>query len=734
MKPRSAPPGIPVLLAAAVLVLLAPGLAGAADRPPVAPVENVPETHWGVVVDDPYRYMEDLKDERVRSWIKGQGDHASGVLDGLGHRDEILRRIEELDAGREWRVTKITPRAQGGLFYLKQKAGESVPKLYGVFGKGSERLIFDPTKRAPEGGGHFSISWFTPTPDGRRVALGLAANGTEDDELRVIDVVSGKFLPEAITRMEAAYTEPQWLPDGSGFFYSRLRELPPDAPATEGYKLSYASFHRLGTPLESDPRVFARGLHGGVDMAEEDFPSVVLTEGSPYAIGKIKHGDSNQLTLHVARLADLLAGTSDPWRPVCDVPDSVVAFAVHESTIDLVTSRGAPRFKVVRTDLALPSFSSALTIVPPGPQVIDAVFAAKDALYIQFQRGGIGSLGRLSYREPLRLEALPLPDGFPSAAYVAASSGIDGAWMITSAWTKAGRTYRYDPPDNRFVETGLNPVGRYDAVPGYASLELEVPSHDGVRVPLSIIYKEGVKRDGTNPTLLTAYGAYGSNRNVGFDPTRLAWLERGGVIAVAHVRGGGELGQEWHEAGQKLTKPNTWKDFIACGEWLVKSGWTSPGRLAGQGGSAGGITIGRAITERPDLFAAALIDVGSLDAVRGETTTNGVPNIMEFGTVKKEDEFRGLLEMSAYHHVIDGVKYPAVLLSHGLNDPRVEPWASAKMCARLQAATASDRPVLFRVDDRAGHGIGSTRSQRLSAQADKYAFLLWQMEAPGPLP
>jgi len=201
-------------------------------------------------------------------------------------------------------------------------------------------------------------------------------------------------------------------------------------------------------------------------------------------------------------------------------------------------------------------------------------------------------------------------------------------------------------------------------------------------------------------------------------------LERGGIIAVAHVRGGGEYGKAWHMASQKLTKPNTWKDFIACAEYLIEHGYTSTPLLAGQGGSAGGITIGRAITQRPDLFAAAIINVGDLDAVRMETTTNGVPNIPEFGTVTEEDGFKGLLAMSSYHHVKDGTKYPAVLMTHGMNDPRVEPWNSAKMTARLQAATASGKPILFRADYNAGHGIGSTRMQHLEETADEWSFLL----------
>jgi prolyl oligopeptidase len=707
--------------------------------PPPARVENVVDEHWGVKVDDPYRWMEDSRSEPVQAWIRAQADHASAILDRLPRRDQLLARIAEFDAGRPWRVFDVTPLAGGGLFYLKQKAEENLGRLFvqAPPGEGgAERLVFDPHPLRSADGGHFSIAWYEPSPDGRKVAIGLAASGSEQDFLSVLDVATGTALGDTITRMETAYTDPQWLPDGSGFFYSRRRELPPGAPETEGYRLTRAYLHRLGAPVVSDRLVFAHGIDPVVTMSEEDFPSVIVTPGSPFAVGKIKHGDSNQLTLYAARL-DALAGpggVASPWRRVCDVPDSVVDFAVHGETIDLVTSRRAPRFQVVRTSLAAPDFASATVVVPAGTQVVDGVKAARDALYVQFVRGGAGSIGRVPHGAPPAVEALPLPEEFPSGRLVASHPEVDGVLLSTNAWTRAGKTWRYEPATRRFADTRLNPAGRYDDVPGYAAVEVEVTSHDGVKVPLSILYKKGVKRDGSNPTLLSGYGSYGISQNVSFSPTRLAWLEKGGVLAIAHVRGGGELGQEWHEAGQKANKPNTWKDFIACGEYLVKEGWTSPARLAGQGGSAGGITVGRAITERPDLFAAALVDVGALDAVRGETTMNGVPNIMEFGTVKKEDEFRALLEMSAYHHVKDGVKYPAVLLSHGINDPRVEPWMSAKMTARLQAATASGRPVLFRVDYRAGHGIGSTRAQQQRALADKYAFLLWQMDEPRPLP
>ncbi len=724
----------------ALMVLLSLATSSAQAAPPVAPIRDVIDSYWGKQVHDPYRYMEDLKSPEVQTWMKSQADYTDAALAKLPIRGELLARLEQLDAGAPFRITGLKRMKDGRLFYLKIRAEENVAKLYvRAANGGPERLLLDPGAIPSTDGGHFSISWYVPSRTGARVIYGLAASGSEEDVLSCMDVATGKVLPDRIDRMEAGYTEPQWLPDGSGFYYSRLQKLAPGAPATDGYKLSKAHFHRLGTDPEKDPIVFATGLWPRVAIGDEDFPSIVLATGTPYAIGKIKHGDSNPLTLYAAPLgakADLVrrAGAAAPWKMICDVADSVTDFTVHGDHIYLMSAKGAPRFKVVRTPLAAPDFAHAETVVAPSERVVDGLTATQDALYIQFRSGAPSMVGRLAWQSSAKLSMLALPDGYPSARIVGARADGAGVLVRTAAWTRAGSTYAYDPVTDRFTDMQLMPVGKFDNVSGYESIEVEVPSHDGVLVPLSIVYKTGVKLDRSNPTYLSGYGAYGLSRDVGFSPTILAWLERGGVYAVAHVRGGGENGEAWHLAGQKLTKPNTWKDFIACGEYLIARGYTSHERLAGQGGSAGGILIGRAITERPDLFAAALLDVGSLDAVRAEFTTNGVPNIQEFGTVTREDEFRGLLEMSSYHHVKDGTKYPAVMLSHGINDPRVEPWMSAKMAARLQAATGSTKPVLLRMDYHAGHGIGSTKLQQLQGLADKYAFLLWQMGMVKPLP
>ncbi|MGA2499713.1 MAG: prolyl oligopeptidase family serine peptidase [Tepidisphaeraceae bacterium] len=702
----------------------------AADAPPVAPVREVIDDYHGTKIADPYRYLENLADPEVRAWIKGQAEYAQRVLGAIPGRSRLLERIRELDAGAPYRISVLRRWPNGDLHYLKTLAAGNLDKLYFKdAGTGEERLLVDPEKMA-EGGRHYALDFCTPSPDGRYVAYGVAAAGSEQTVLHVLDTTTGKDLPDLIDRMEADYTHPCWLPDASGFVYSRRRQLPADAPATEGYKQTRACFHNLGADPAKDPVVFAMNTSPAAALSEVDFPSIVLTTGSRFAIGKIKHGDANELTLYAAPLS-ALREQQIPWKKICDAKDEVEEFAVHGDDVYLMTAAGAPRYRVVTAPLDAPDFTKVQNAVPAGEAVITGIAAAKDALYVALLDNGVSKVGRVAFEAGAKLEMIALPaeasDGHPTTVH----PDVDGALVTTSSWTRGGRIYAYDPKTRALADTNLRPRGKYDDVEGYESAEVLVPSHDGVKVPLSILYRKGIKLDGSHPTLVSGYGGYGMRSSAAFNPVRLAWLERGGVLAIAHVRGGGEYGKEWHMAGRQQTKPNTWKDFIACCEYLVQKGYTSTPRLAGLGGSAGGILIGRAITERPDLYAAAIIEVGCLDMLRFETTTNGVPNIPELGSTRTKEGFESLLRMSSYHQVKDGTKYPAVLLTHGINDPRVEPWMSAKMTARLQRATTSGKPVLFRVDYDAGHGIGSTRTQRQEQTADMWAFLFWQMAEEG---
>lgn len=695
-----------------------------ADKPPVAKIENVVDEYWGVKVDDPYRYFENKEDTYVLQWYEDQADYASSILNQLSTKESLLKRLKELDSGKPFTTRRIYRMADGSLFYLKRMADENISKLYFVDADGNENLLVDPGAIKSEDGQHFSIDTYSPSPDGNYVVYGLAKGGSERTILHILEVGTGDHLPEKIEDIETAYNRPYWLADGSGFMYARRQDLPKDAPETEIYKKSKAYFHKLNTDQNEDILIFGYEHSKRAPISDVDFPSVYIPQNSNYAIVKIKHGDANDLTIYTAPIKSLFKDDI-PWKKVCDVEDEVTDFTVHGGDIYLMSAKNAPRFKVVKSVLKTPGFTKAKTVIPAGEQVIESIYTAKDALYAGVLYGGINKILRLEYSVKSQPKFLELPGN--AAGYISSiNADMDGFFVYTTAWTKGSLIYRYDPAKDIFTDTKLLPKGKYDELPGFTSIEVMVKSHDGVMVPLSIMHKEDLKLDGSNPTLVIGYGAYGFAENVFFSASRLAWLEQGGVYAIAHVRGGGDFGKEWHMAGQKTTKPNTWKDFIACAEYLIEHGYTSKERIAGQGGSAGGILIGRAITERPDLFAAAIINVGDLDAVRAETTTNGVPNIPEFGTVTIEEEFHALLEMSSYHQVKDGVKYPAVLLTHGFNDPRVEPWNSAKMTARLQAATASDRPVLLRIDFGAGHGIGSTRDQYLEKKADEWAFLLWQ--------
>lgn len=695
--------------------------------PPAAPVKPVIDRHFGTEVTDHYRYMEDFKSPEVQAWVKQQADYAEKKLSAIPGRAKLLERIKELDAGKPFSISDITLLPGGELFYFKQLATENVAKLYVRSSmQGEEKLLIDPEKfPKPDGGGHHSLSFYRVSPNGQQVLYGFAASGSEQTTLKVFDRATSRDLAESIDRLEAEYARPYWLPDSKRFVYSRRRELPADAPPAEGYKFTQTFLHEVGAKVSADKMIFAAGAVGSPALQEMDFPAVIVPIGSDWVIGQVKHGDETDLTLYATKLATL-GSDQVRWTKVCDRTDLVTEYAVRGDDIYLITAADAPRFKVIRTSLAQPAIATAAVIMPATEQVVDSLAVAQDALYVGMLAGVPNRILRMPFNGPEPPTVLELPPDEPGANVVVARPDLPDVYLSTRSWTRAGKLYAYNPLTKMLSDTKLLPTGKFDTPEWLTSTEVMVTSHDAVKVPLSILHRRDIVLDGSHPTLLNGYGAYGFTASIRYRPTDLAWLERGGVLAIAHIRGGGAFGKEWHHAGRKLTKPNTWKDFIACAEYLVEKKYTSPSKLAGEGGSAGGILIGRSITERPDLFAAAHISVGCTDMMRFETTLNGPPNVPEFGTTTKEDEFRGLLAMSTLHHIRDGVKYPGVLLTHGINDPRVEPWISAKTTARLQAATGSGKPVLFRVDYHAGHGIGSTKTQRQEELADVWSFLLWQ--------
>jgi prolyl oligopeptidase len=400
----------------------------------------------------------------------------------------------------------------------------------------------------------------------------------------------------------------------------------------------------------------------------------------------------------------------------------VTGFAFDEESLYLLTTRGAENGKVLRASLANGSYASAAPVVPEGPLVVEGLALARDGLYLLSLDGGYHSLRRVTRDGKLNDVSLPF-EGSISGLF--ASTADDGCFIDATAWLIPLTVFRHDPARGQTERVDIAPPSSLD-LSGYEAVRTFATARDGTRVPLSIVAKKGLRRDGRNPAFVSAYGAYQINSGPYFSPRTLALLERGGVFATAHVRGGGEYGKRWWKGGHKLTKPNTWRDLIDCCEHLIRERWASKATLTISGGSAGGITVGRALTERPDLFAGVISNVGISNALRMEFGQNGPPNIDEFGTVKDKDGFLGLKAMDALHHVKDGAQYPAVLLTIGMTDSRVEAWNGGKMAARLQRASRSRNPILLRVSFDAGHGLGSTRSQIDDERADEFAFVLWR--------
>lgn len=712
------------LIGAAMLFLAT--LALAQPSPPVAPVRNVADSYFGTTVDDPYRYMEDIKNPEVEAWLKGQADYTKAVLGKIPQRDEILKEVTTFGDAAPSRVTSVQLMGDH-VYYLKRNADENIGKLYvrGGFG-GKERLLVDPDRLPAPEGKHNAIDYFAASPENRYLAYGVSVGGSEQSVLHVIEVASGKETGDVIDR--ANFGSPSWLADGR-LLYNRLQKLAPDAPATEKYVNSRAYVHELGKNPDEDTPLLGAGLAAGIAIDPPEIPIVANPVGSKYAIGLVINGVQNEFKLYVAPIASL-AGDRTPWIKVADTADDVTAFDVMDDRLYLLTHKDASRFKVIVVSLTKPDLATARAVVPASEAVVTGIAAAKDALYVRRMNGGVSDFLKVGYGADAKPSMIKLP--FPGDVDgLVTDPRKPGAVFNLGGWTRFGGYFAYEPKAGKVVDTGLQPQSKYDNPPNLTSTEVKVKAKDGTLVPLSIVHRKGLKLDGTNPTILYGYGAYGISMTPFYRPTYLPWFNRGGILAVAHVRGGGEYGEDWHKAGYKATKPNTWQDAIACAEWLVEHKYTSSPKLAIMGGSAGGIFVGRSITERPELFGAAVDAVPVSDALRWEFTSNGVPNIPEFGTVKDEAGFKGLVAMSSYAHVKDGTKYPAVLLTTGINDPRVDAWEAGKMAARLQAASTSGKPILLRIDFDAGHGFGSTKKSQYEERADTLAFLFWQLGVSG---
>ena len=710
-----------IWIGVASLLVLAPRLNAQAALPPTER-HDVTETFYGQSVTDPYRWLENWHDDKVAAWMKAQDNYTRATLASIPGREKFLARVKALDkASTGVRNAQVWG---GKIFYLKADPGADNVKLY-VRDRAAakERLLLDPELLTKDGV-HYSIDYFQPSLDGTLVGYGISPGGSEESVIHVLETATGKQRPDAIDR--ARFGSIAWLPGNTSFVYNRLQKLKPDMPKTAFEQRSRVYVHELGANPDQDRVVFGYGYSSEVVVDDNDLSFVTYSPASPYLFGAIAHGTQNEATVYYAPL-DQLSSPEIVWKKLFDVDAAVVHFDVYKDDIYLVTHKDKPRYEITRTSLKNPDVAHATVVVPASDVVIQEADVAQDGIYIRDLDGGIGRMRRLSFDG--HIEPIPTAKG-QSVQGISVTPTETGALVNVVSWTTSPRWLAYDAKRKLATDTGIQPRLPIDTS-AYEAVEVKAKSADGTMIPLSIIQAKNIKLDGNHPTHLIGYGAYGISYDAFFDPVWLAWLERGGVIAFAHVRGGGEYGEEWYRAGYKLTKQHTIDDFIASAQYLIDNKYTSPRRLSGEGTSAGGILIGGAITQRPDLFAGALIRVGCSNALRMEFTPNGPPNIAEFGTITNPDGFKGLYAMDAYQHVKDGTAYPGILLTAGINDPRVDPSQPAKMTARLQAATSSKKPVLLRVDYDAGHGLGSTRAQHDLEYADEMSFLLWQAGEAG---
>ena len=694
-----------------------PAVPPATAAPPKARTVEVTDDYFGTKVADPYRWME-KGGEELTQWLRAQSAYTERQLAMLPGRERLIKRVHDLSLGTG--RTTIDAMAGPYRFYSKIAPGEQLRKLVVSGPDGKQRVLVDPAALAGKAG-HVSLNSSQPSFDGKLVACDLAEGGAEIGTIHVYESATGRELPDRIERVWGEFAV-NWLPDGKSFFYTQMAPENSGADRMQGMRVF---LHALGRPSSEDTLVLAPNKDSAFPIAPEEFPSVLVQPGTDWLIATAG-GAHPETRIAVARRSEL-NGQKTPWRKVAEYSDGIEGFAVFGDDLVLLTRVQAPNRRLLAVPLDNPKIASARVLVAEEPDSSIQQFAVtRDALYIVDLVGGRARLRRLAAgAATTTVLKLPYEGWTPSLV----TDPLQSDWYVPLAtWTRPTRFFHWTAAG--FEDTGVGDVSPADF--GHVAVEeVEVPADDGEKVPLTILALRGIQRDGSHPAILTGYGGYGISILPFFDPTLLAWIERGGVVAVAHVRGGGEKGHRWYEAGKGKNKPRGIKDFQQCAEYLAKNGWTSASRLAASGGSMGGVLVGRAITERPELFRAAVIGVGMVNALRYLEGNNGANQTSELeATPSTPEGFRTLMAMDAYQNLKPGVSYPAVLLTIGLNDQRVSPWASAKFAARLQAASSGGRPALVRVEGDAGHGIGSTRDQQAATRSDAWSFVLWQTGDP----
>lgn len=694
----------------------------ALPAPPATPKHPVMDTYQDVTVSDDYRWLENWDDPQVKQWSAAENTYARQYLDHLPSRPAIVQGLRQLISDSSASYDDMQFRG-GTLFAMKFQPPQQQPVLVALRSAddpASERIVFNPNADASKGS--LAVDFYVPSLDAKYVAVARSLNGSEDSSAHVLEVATGKELFEVLPRVNFATAggSIEWNAAGTGFYYTRYpqgNERPPED--ADFYQQVY--FHKLGTDPKQDTYVIGK-----------DFPRIAeiqlhSSSDGRWLIASVANGDGGEF-------AHYAMDSGGHWTQVTHFSDGIVAAKPgSDGNLYLLSLHNAPRGQIFAVPLSHPDLTQAKLIVPQSSgsgsddnarASIEDFVPAPGRIYVVDIIGGPSRI-RVFDDQGLSLPAPPIPP--VSWVSQLLSTGSGDALFRVSTYLQPSAWFRFDAATSKSARTALYRTSPYnfddaEVVRAFAT------SNDGTRIPLNIIRRKAAKLDGANPTLLYGYGGYGISEQPNFVGSNIRlWLDQGGVYIDANLRGGGEYGEEWHHAGNLTRKQNVFDDLAASARYLIDAKYTTPAHLAIIGGSNGGLLMGAALTQHPDLYRAVVSFVGIYDMLRVELDPNGAFNVTEFGSVKEPDQFKALYAYSPYHHVKDGTAYPAILFLTGENDHRVNPMQSRKMTAYLQAANSSGQPVLLRTSSTSGHGIGTALDESIQEDADVLSFLFAQL-------
>ena len=682
--------------------------------PPKAAEKPVIDMYHGTKVLDNYRWLEDGKNPETQKWVEQEMAYTRGILDGLAGRDAIHKRLTELLS-----IGSVTPPTIAGrhYFYTKREGMQNQPVLYVRDGlNGADRVLVDANKLAADG--TIALDWFQPSDNGKYVAYGTSPSGSEMSTLHIIETKTGAILHDTIERTRAASIA--WKSDNSGFYYTRYPKKG-DVPDGQEMYNRHVYYHEIANdpedhPEDSDPLIFGQGRDA------EDWPNVSLSNDGLWLLINVAQG----WTKSELFLMDVKAGT--PPTRVTNGKNFLYSAEVYNDRLFITTDEDAPRYRVFVADAGNYDREAWKELIPQSDAVLQGTVVFGGKLFAQYEQNASSQL-QLFDLQGKKLNDLLLPA-------IGTVFGLGGRWDRNElfygfqSFTFAPSIYRYDLKDG---STSLwTKVDAPSLDPAAYEVNQEwFHSKDGTRVPMFVVHKKGVQKNGHNPTLLTGYGGFNLSLTPTFSRTAYLWMEHGGIYAVANLRGGAEFGEDWHRAGMLEKKQNVFDDMIASAQHLISEKYTDKNHLAIQGGSNGGLLMGAMITQRPDLFRAVICQVPLLDMIHYQDFQIAKLWIPEYGTSENAEQFKWLYAYSPYHHVKPGTEYPAILFMTADTDTRVDPMHAKKMSALMQSeaknGTSHTRPILLRIESKAGHGAGKPVTKQIEEFTDLYSFLFWQL-------